>query len=175
MHATSFALFNLVVVVLGAPGSPSRRSASSIESDISTISSELTTLDSQIDSFDGGLLSALSLLVTFNDLQSDITTATSDVESTGALSDSDSATIYSNAEALTTQITSVLSDVEAKVSTVASSGYTSYVLEALSELKTDAANFFSALEAEVGSSYLAPIETLASTVDSAFTTAIGDY
>jgi hypothetical protein len=90
------------------------RTAASVESAISTVSSELKVFDGDVTSFTGSLFQALALYSAYNTLAGDITSATSAVTSTGALSSSDSATIYAQVNSLTTQITSTLSDAEAK-------------------------------------------------------------
>lgn len=60
-------------------------------------------------------------------------------------------------------------------STVASSGYTSDVLSALNTLKTDTDDFFTALEGTIDSSLTSTITADATTVDSAFASAIAAY
>jgi hypothetical protein len=92
-----------------------KRTAATVASDIATVSSQLTTVDSAVNSFTGGLFQGLGLLIDFNTLKSDVTAATAEVTSTGALSSADSATIYSAVSALVTKIVTVLTDVEAKV------------------------------------------------------------
>jgi hypothetical protein len=147
MQLTKIALFGLVGIAAAAPlnhndrlrsilsgekaSVVSERSASTIESDISTISSDVTTLTSQISSFTGSIIQGLSLLVTFDDLEGDINTGTSDVKSTGTLSSSDSATIYSDVSALTTKITTALTAATAKVSYSHSITYTDPSLSSL--------------------------------------------
>jgi hypothetical protein len=143
MQLSKMTLFALVGL---ASAAPVKRSASTIESDISTISSQLSTVDGDVNSFTGSLLQGLVLLTAFDSLQTDVTTATSAITSTGTLSNSDSATIYSDLSALVTKIGTVLTDVTSKASTVSSAGYTNYVLSALTTLQTDADALFVALE-----------------------------
>ncbi|KAI3396070.1 hypothetical protein diail_487 [Diaporthe ilicicola] len=157
-------------------GSPvERRTAAEIEADIATASSDLTSFDTAINGFTGSLIQALSLLTSYNSLASAITTATSDVTSTGALAASDSATIYTAVSSLTDQITDTLSDATAKESVVASSGYTSSVCSALSTLSTDADAFFTALEGTIDSAYTSEVDALQSTVASGFASTISAY
>ncbi|KAH8649387.1 hydrophobic surface binding protein A-domain-containing protein [Xylariales sp. PMI_506] len=170
-----FAAKGTSVATRRASASLDKRTAAQIETDIASISSDLTTLGSQVTSFTGSIITGLELLITFDDLESDVEAATSVITSTGTLSAGDSATIYSDVSALTTKITTVLADVEAKASVVASSGYTSIVLSAVESLQTDAAKFFTALETYIDSSYTSEVVTLASTVAAAFTTAIADF
>lgn len=99
-----------------ASAAPTKRSPASIESAISSISGNLGTLDRDINSFTGSFFEALGLLADFNNLQSSISSATSEVTSTGALGDSDSATIYDSLSSLASQVAGTLSDTEAKVS-----------------------------------------------------------
>jgi glyceraldehyde-3-phosphate dehydrogenase/erythrose-4-phosphate dehydrogenase len=116
MQFSQIALLGFAGLVAASP--IAKRTASAIESDIATISSKLTTLASQVASFEGGLTAivvGLELLTTFDDLQTEVTGATSDVESTGTLSSTDSATIYSDVSALATKITTVLTGIDAKV------------------------------------------------------------
>jgi hypothetical protein len=117
MQFNTVTLLALVGLVAALPASDrvTKRTAAAIESAIATVSSKLTTLDSQISSFNGNIIVALELLTTFNDLKTDITTATTDITSNGALDDTNSATIYADITALTTKITTVLADVDAKV------------------------------------------------------------
>ncbi|KAH8899034.1 hypothetical protein GQ53DRAFT_817239 [Thozetella sp. PMI_491] len=172
MQLTNFAIF----AILGlASAAPSKRTAAQIESSISTISSNLATLDTQITAFTGSILQAIPLLTAVNNLESSITSGTSTVKSTGALSSADSTTIYSAINTLSSKIISVLSDVEAKASVVASSGYTSIVESALETLKTDADAFLAALEATIDSSLTASLTAIQTTIDAKFNEAISDY
>lgn len=107
----------LLLPLLGVTSAhPLKRAVSDIESALSTVSGDIDTLDSNVNAFTGSFFQALGLLGNFNTLKGDINTATSDVTSTGALSASDSSTVYSTVSSLTGQITTVLSDAKAKVS-----------------------------------------------------------
>lgn len=115
MQFSQLALFGLVGLTVAKPVHHHKRTAALIESDIATVSSDLTSFDKSINAFTGTLLQALSLLSSYETLASAVTTTTSEITSTGDLSSSDSATIYADAESLTTQITDTLSDAVAKV------------------------------------------------------------
>lgn len=118
MQFTQIALLGLVGLAAAKPTNNhhhSKRTAAKIESDIATVSSDLTSFDSSINAFTGTLLQALSLLSSYETLASAVTTTTSEITSTGDLDSADSATIYADAESLTTQITDTLSDAVAKV------------------------------------------------------------
>ncbi len=106
---TVFALLGL------ASASPVKRAASDILSAISTISSQLDTVDGDVNAFTGSILQALPLLAAVTDLENDITSATSTVSSTGALSSSDSANVFTSVTALGAKIATILSDADAKV------------------------------------------------------------
>lgn len=114
MQLSQIATFGLFSLALARPNH--KRTAKVIESDISTVSSDLTTFDNDINKFTGSAIQALSLLSAYETLDSAVNTATSDITSTGTLSSSDSATIYTAVSSLTTQITTTLSDAVAKVS-----------------------------------------------------------
>lgn len=116
MQLTNLATLSLFGVALARP-QHHRRTVATIESDLATVSTELTAFDEDINAFTGSLLQALALLSSYEDLASAVTTTTSDVTSTGTLAASDSATIYTTLESLTTQITDTLSDAVAKVGT----------------------------------------------------------
>lgn len=119
MQLTHLATLSLFGLALARPQAQQqqhhRRTAAAIESDLATVSTELTAFDKDINAFTGTLLQALALLSAYDDLADAVTTATSDVTSTGALSATDSATIYATVDSLTTQITTTLSDAVAKV------------------------------------------------------------
>lgn len=155
MQLSKIVMASLLGLALGSP--IDKRTPAEVEADIATVSSDLTSFNTAINAFTGSLIQALSLLISYNNLASAITTATSQVTSTGALSSADSATIYADVDSLTAQITDTLSDATAKVratgfyrgantvpitdyasslqvSVVASSGYTSTVCSALSTL-----------------------------------------
>lgn len=114
MQLTNLATLSLFGLALARP-QHHRRTAATIESDLATVSTDLTAFDKDINAFTGSLLQALALLSAYDTLASAVTTTTSDVTSTGTLDASDSATIYTTLESLTTQITTTLSDAVAKV------------------------------------------------------------
>lgn len=115
MQFSQIALLGLIGMAVAKPAHVNKRTAAQIESDISTVSSDLTSFDKSINAFTGTLIQALSLLSSYETLSSAVEATTSKVTSTGDLSSSDSATIYSAVESLTTQITDTLSDAVAKV------------------------------------------------------------
>lgn len=109
-HIATFGLFSLALA------GHMKRTAATVESDIATISTDLTSFDASINSFTGKLVQALALLSAYDTLAGAVTTATSDVASTGALDASDSGTIYTAVSSLTTQVATTLSDAVAKAS-----------------------------------------------------------
>jgi hypothetical protein len=113
MQFSKIVMASLMGLALGSP--IDRRTAAQVEADIATISSDLTSFNTAINGFTGNLFQALALLTSYNSLASAITTATSQVQSTGALAASDSATIYAAMQSLTAQITDTLGDASAKV------------------------------------------------------------
>lgn len=93
----------------------SKRSASTVLSDISSIASDVATLTSDATSYTGSLLQSLGLVVNVGSLKSAITTATSDTTAAGTFDSSDSSSITSAASALVPKIVTLLSDLDAKV------------------------------------------------------------
>ncbi|KAJ4387379.1 hypothetical protein N0V93_007970 [Gnomoniopsis smithogilvyi] len=168
-HIANFGLFSL------AFAGPMKRTAATIESDIATISTDLTSFDASINKFTGTLIQALALLSAYDTLDAAVTTATSDITSTGTLDASDSDTIYTAVSSLTTQIETTLSDAVAKYSVVESAGYASDVCEALATLYTDTDSFYEALETEIDSTYTSEVTALQTTVDADFESTISTY
>ncbi|KAF3763238.1 hypothetical protein M406DRAFT_356982 [Cryphonectria parasitica EP155] len=175
MQLSQITVFGLFSLAAARPHAHHKRTAAEIESSIASISTELTTFDNDINAFTGSLLQALALLTAYDSLDSAVTSATSDITSTGALDESDSATIYADVSSLTTQITTTLSDAVAKYSVVESAGYASDVCDALSSLYTDSDAFFEALETEIYSTYTSEVDTLQATSDAAFETTVSTY
>ncbi|KAG8162594.1 hypothetical protein KVR01_008359 [Diaporthe batatas] len=173
MQFSKIAMASLLGLALGSP--VDKRTPAQVEADIADISSDLTSFNTAINAFTGSLIQALSLLTSYNNLASAITTATSQVTSTGALAAADSATIYADVQSLTAQITDTLGDATAKQSVVASSGYTSSVCDALSTLSADSDAFFTALEGTINSAYTSQVDALQATVASGFASTISTY
>jgi len=147
-----------------------KRSTATILSDISTISGYVTTLQSDAASYTGSLLQSLSLVVTVDNLESALTSATSAVTSSSAFDTADSTSITSAVSTLEPKVVALLTALDGISSTIASAGYTSTVLSALKTIKTDTDDLFVALQAKATTSDAATLTTLQSDVDSAFTT-----
>jgi len=92
-----------------------KRSASTVLSDISTISSDVATLTSDAVAYTGGLLQSLALAITVDNLESSITTATSDTTSSSAFDSTDSDSILAAVTTLAPKIVTLLADLDAKV------------------------------------------------------------
>jgi Hydrophobic surface binding protein A len=172
------------------PVTKTKRSATTVLSDIASISSDVATLTSDAVAYTGGLFQSLALAITVDSLESAITTATSDTTSSGTFSSADSDSILAAVTTLTPKIVTLLSDLDAKVSlcvegckvskiinefgqasTISSAGYTSTVAGALTTLTTDTNALFAALEAAVDSADSTSLATLQASVDAAFATA----
>jgi hypothetical protein len=100
---------------LALPVTKTKRSASTVLSDIATISSDVATLTSDAASYTGGLFQSLALAITVDNLESAITTATSDTTSSTAFSSTDSDSILAAITTLTPKIVTLLSDLDAIV------------------------------------------------------------
>ncbi|KAE9377739.1 hypothetical protein N431DRAFT_461324 [Stipitochalara longipes BDJ] len=153
------------------PVTKSKRSATTVLSDIASISSDVATLTSDAVAYTGGLFQSLALAITVDSLESAITTATSDTTSSGTFSSTDSDSILAAVTSLTPNIITLLSDLDAKASTISSAGYTSTVAEALTTLTTDTNALFAALEAALDAADATSIAALQASVDAAFATA----
>lgn len=100
---------------ISAIPTPTKRAASTVLTDIASISSYVATLTSDANAYTGGLFQSLGLAITVDDLESAITTATSDTTSSSAFSSTDSDSILAAATTLTPNIVTLLSDLNAKV------------------------------------------------------------
>jgi hypothetical protein len=98
------------------PVSKTKRSASTVLSDIASISSDVATLTSDAVAYTGNIFQTIGLAITVNSLESAITTATSDTTSSGTFSSTDSDSILAAVTTLTPKIVTLLSDLDAKVS-----------------------------------------------------------
>ncbi len=98
------------------PVTKTKRSATTVLSDIASISSDVATLTSDAVAYTGGLFQSLALAITVDSLESAITTATSDTTSSGTFSSTDSDSILAAVNTLTPKIITLLSDLDAKVS-----------------------------------------------------------
>jgi hypothetical protein len=106
----------VVFALLGlASASPVKRTAAQIQSDLATISKDLATLDKDVKAFTGSIFQGIGLISDVNSLEGAITSATSDVKSTGALSVADSTAIFTTLSSLSTQILTLLTDTQGKV------------------------------------------------------------
>ncbi|KAH8800306.1 hydrophobic surface binding protein A [Xylogone sp. PMI_703] len=152
-----------------------KRDASTVLSDISSISSDVATLISDALSYTGSLFQSLSLAITVDNLESSINTATSDTTLSSAFTDAESDEILSAVTTLTPNIITLLSDLEAKASTIASAGYTSTVESALKTLNSETDSLFAALEAQVDSADATSLKSLQAEIDAAFATAVADF
>lgn len=101
---------------LALPVTKTKRSATTVLSDIASISSDVATLTSDAVAYTGGLFQSLALAITVDSLESAITTATSDTTSSGIFSSTDSDSILAAVTTLTPKIVTLLSDLDAKVS-----------------------------------------------------------
>jgi len=157
------------------PVTNTKRSVSTVLSDLTSISSDVATLTNDATSYTGSLIQSLSLAATVDSLESAITTATSDTTSSGTFSSTDSDSILAAITTLTPKIVTLLSDLDAKASVVSSAGYTSTVSSALTKLTTDTDALFVALKAAVDSEDATSLATLQATIDTAFATASSTF
>jgi hypothetical protein len=97
------------------PVTKTKRSVSTVLSDLASISSDVATLTSDATAYTGGLFQSLALAITVDSLESAITTATSDTTSSGTFSSTDSDSILAAVTTLTPNIVTLLSDLDAKV------------------------------------------------------------
>jgi hypothetical protein len=97
------------------PVTKTKRSASTVLSDLASISSDVATLTSDATAYTGSLLQSLALAITVDSLESAITTATSDTTSSGTFDSTDSDNILAAVTTLTPKIVTLLSDLDAKV------------------------------------------------------------
>lgn len=103
-------------LITAAPLSISKRTAATVLSDLSTISSDVKTLTTDAKAYTGSLIQSLALLVTVDDLESSLASATTDTTSSGAFSTADSASVTSAVTTLTPKIVTLLADLDNKVS-----------------------------------------------------------
>ncbi|KAN0108105.1 Hydrophobic surface binding protein A domain containing protein [Hyaloscypha variabilis] len=157
------------------PVTKTKRSATTVLSDIASISSDVATLTSDAVAYTGGLFQSLALAITVDSLESAITTATSDTTSSGTFSSTDSDSILAAVNTLTPKIITLLGDLDAKASTISSAGYTSTVASALETLTTDTNALFAALEAALDTADSTSLAALQASVDAAFATASATF
>jgi hypothetical protein len=117
MQLITITLFGILSLAIATPV---KRTPAAIESAIVTVNADLVHLDSDIDSFSGGFFQELALAIDFNKLDTDFTTLSSAVTSTGPLALSDSTTIATGVNTLVTTLCGALVDGAAKVGEVSS-------------------------------------------------------
>jgi len=93
-----------------------KRSTSTILSDISTISGYVTTLQSDAASYTGGLLQSLSLVITVDELESALSSATSAITSASDFDAADSTSITSAVTTLEPKVVALLTALDGIVS-----------------------------------------------------------
>ncbi len=108
----------LVSTLSSALPTKTKRSATTVLSDLASISSDVATLSTDATSYTGSLLQSLGLAITVDSLESAITTATSDTTASGTFSSTDSDSILAAATTLTPNIVALLSALDAKVSSI---------------------------------------------------------
>jgi hypothetical protein len=118
MQLSQFAILGLFGLALAKP-LEEKRSASDIEGDIATLSSGLSAFNDAVKSFAGSISNdqASDFMATYLGMQAFISQATSDINSAGSLSNSDSDSIHSAVDSLTTQVVDTLNNILAKVLT----------------------------------------------------------
>ncbi|ROV91878.1 hypothetical protein VMCG_09173 [Cytospora schulzeri] len=176
MQLSQIAILSLFGFALATP-QQQKRAASDIEGDISTLSSGLTAFHTAIKDLSGSIEDdqATTYLTTYAGLMASLKEATSHIKSADSLASSDSETIHSAVDSLTTEVVDTLKDANSKASIVASSDYSSQVCQALSTLTTETDDFYDALEDIIDSDYVSDVDDFQSTVESSFSTTKSTY
>jgi len=172
------AIKNILLFVTAATALPaiSKRTASTVLSDISTIDSDVKALTSATNSYDGGLLAAAPVSNDESTLEKDIKQGTSDAQATPQLSSSDTqATIAQVRSPLTPDVKDALDALVAKKSLFTSAGLKSTVQNDLATLKTDTDSFADALIAIADDGDKSQAMDLKATIDSYFESAVNSY
>lgn len=118
MQLSQIAILSLFGLALSKP-LEEKRSASDIEGDIATLSSGLSAFNDAVKAFAGSISNdqANDFMAAYLGMQTFISQATSDINSAGSLSNSDSDSIHSAADSLTTQVVDTLNNILTKVLT----------------------------------------------------------
>ncbi|KAJ7096650.1 hydrophobic surface binding protein [Mycena belliarum] len=168
-------------LLAAAVTTPVKRTVAQVEADIASISAQVTTLDNAIKAFPntgGSLAAALAIHTDATTLESTLTQGTSDVTSTGAVSETDGRTLLNQVEAFEPTILDGLVQIAAKQPAFAAlpiSGIPALILQDLQTLKTDTVNFADALIANAPATLKTEATQLASNITSGFDTAIAAY
>ncbi|KAJ7096649.1 hydrophobic surface binding protein [Mycena belliarum] len=160
---------------------PVKRTVAQVEADISSISAQVTTLDNSIKAFPntgGSLVSALLIHTDATTLESTLSKGTSDVTSTGVVSQTDGRTILDQVEAFVPTILDALSQIAAKQPAFAAlpiSGIPALILQDLQTLKTDTVNFADALIANAPATLKIEATQLVNNIAAGFNSAIAVF
>lgn len=174
MLAKSLATAVLAITV--ANSAPvKKRDGATILSDLETIGTTLSTLESAVSSWSGSLLTALGILVDYDDLSSDLTTAISDTEATTSLTDAESSSITDEIVTLGPSIVATLDVIIEKESVASDDGLKSDLLSALETLQTKTNELGADLEDLATSTDAETIASVISSVDAAFASATAAY
>ncbi|KAJ7603570.1 hydrophobic surface binding protein, partial [Roridomyces roridus] len=172
-------LFIAASLVASGFASPAKRTVAQVEADIATITSQVNALDTQITGFPAsGLTGALAIHSAAGTLETALSTGTSDVKSTGSLSEADGTTVLNSVSALSPTILDSLSQLTAKKASFAAlpiAGIPALVLADLQALNASTGAFSAALIASAPADQVATATSLQNGVIAAFNTAIAAY
>jgi len=152
-----------------------QRDAPAVLSDISTLSNCVSTLTADVGSYIGSEYQNSALVTAFENLKSEIETATSDTTASPLFTSDESQSIVDAVQNMTSPVITLLIDIKAKAPTVASMGYTEPVYDALEALNDDTIDLFSALENVVVIKSVAALSPSQQQIAAAFSDAIAAY
>jgi hypothetical protein len=115
MHFTTVLPLSLALCALVSAVPLQKRDAATVLSDISTISSDVSTLTSEVSSYNGSSSQSLAIVSEIECLENSLETATNDTASSAAFSEADSESIANAISALTSNVITLLEDLDAKV------------------------------------------------------------
>jgi len=172
-------LFFSLSVIAVSFAIPAKRTVAQVEADIASISSQVTTLDNDIKGFPAsGLVGALGIHTAAGNLETTLTTATTDVTNTGAVSEADGTTILNSVLAIEPVILDALTQITAKQPSFAAlpiGGIPALVLQDLKNLNASTGSFSAALIASAPADLKSEATTIETNIIAAFNKAIAAF